>query len=129
MNVLVRGLLIAALGAAMGCGGSKSADNAKDQASASTGGSSGTATTSKFDQGPRAGESKADRPAADNQNWRATGHLYLRSISWNDWMSTRRWRSAKPVSMSVVSPIFPFLLRYFSARCMPNTAACSAVLA
>jgi mono/diheme cytochrome c family protein len=66
MNVLVRGLLIAALGAAMGCGGSKSADNAKDQASASTGGSGGTATTSKFDQGPRAGESKADEAMAEH---------------------------------------------------------------
>src|SRR6185295_8078143 len=74
-------------------------------------------------------ERQADRPAADNQNGRARAHLYLRSISWNDWMSTRRWRSAKPASMPVVSPIRPFWFRCFRARCMPNTAACSAVLA
>lgn len=65
MNVLVRGLLLAALVAAMGCGGSKSADEGKDEASASTGGSGASASASKFDKGPRAGESAANEELAE----------------------------------------------------------------
>ncbi|HET9326321.1 MAG TPA: cytochrome c [Candidatus Eisenbacteria bacterium] len=65
MNVLVRGLLLAALAAAMGCGGSKSADEGKDEARASTGGSGASASASKFDQGPRAGESAANEELAE----------------------------------------------------------------
>ena len=37
-----------------------------------------------------AGEREADRPAADDQHRRARTHLYLRSMAWNDAMSTRR---------------------------------------
>jgi mono/diheme cytochrome c family protein len=63
MNVLVRGLLLAALGAAMGCGGSK--PEANDQANAATHASSGTASVSKFDGGPRAAETPANEALAE----------------------------------------------------------------
>src|SRR5262245_14315463 len=63
MNVLVRGLLLAALGAAIGCGGSK--PEASDSANASTTASSGAASVSKFDAGPRAGETPANEALAE----------------------------------------------------------------
>ena len=64
MNRLARGLLLAALVAAMGCGGSKSAEESKNEAGASTG-SGASATVSKLDQGPRAAESTANEELAE----------------------------------------------------------------
>ena len=76
-----------------------------------------------------AGERQTDRPAADDQHRHALSHLYLRSSAWKRSMSTSRWRSAKVASRSCLSPMLPVAFRCASARCMPSTAACNAVLA
>lgn len=63
MNFLVRCLFLGGLVAALGCGGSKPADGTQDQAS--TGGAAASASTSKLDQGPRAGEAPANETLAE----------------------------------------------------------------
>jgi mono/diheme cytochrome c family protein len=63
MNAPARGLLtVAALVAALGCGGSKSEDQA---AAAAPAGSGTLAANSKYDRGPRAGENPANEALAE----------------------------------------------------------------
>jgi cytochrome c551/c552 len=64
MRHLVRVSLLLALAAATGCGGGKDSASAPS-ATATTGSAGGVAAESKYDKGPRAGESPADKALAE----------------------------------------------------------------
>lgn len=61
MNILARWLVAAALMGAAGCGAQKP----EESAGSASGSAATVATVSKYDQGPRAGESEADEALAE----------------------------------------------------------------